>query len=470
MIREIILNEEVANEYLDKKSKLNTKEEKQALAEEYCTKIVKEYRDVSNTKYTNIKASLYKSGYISFDMPLDWGALSITGACGGVYNSTTTPSATGAYDYGLMTIAGPAGPGFINGTTIGDYGVLTITAGDTIAASGMTATDIGSFKYVFIPTAPAAETGTAYWVTADGADGYVPEDGGDDPLLSINLGVSGSYNGSTGKYDVGDITQGLVRRVNIYDIIDGFSKVYRYSGTAATDLYNVDANEGDDDSDYWNNTYCIYTGSAIGPEIATAWADEKYLLKIVLSGGVGASSVYPEIWNIFDATRGYTGVVKEIDDSGYNLNSLAITSDIAVTRAGNYFQAITRKGKVFIARVGTPIQTITFDSVALGNDNAADAFSTHGPSTLYGHLHKMRQIQANNVRVYWDEPQKDGTFVRFWGIVTSVAETLAVGGPNAIKSYTANMIIEEVALLDDKYTLMTDIFPLGSIEDDRDYT
>jgi len=48
MIREIILNEEVANEYLDKKSKLNTKEEKQALAEEYCTKIVKEYRDVSS--------------------------------------------------------------------------------------------------------------------------------------------------------------------------------------------------------------------------------------------------------------------------------------------------------------------------------------------------------------------------------------------------------------------------------------
>ena len=48
MIREIILNEEVANEYLDKKSKLNTKEEKQALGEEYCTKIVKEYRYVSS--------------------------------------------------------------------------------------------------------------------------------------------------------------------------------------------------------------------------------------------------------------------------------------------------------------------------------------------------------------------------------------------------------------------------------------
>tara|TARA_R110002020_G_C15937233_1_gene744337 strand:+ start:42 stop:188 length:147 start_codon:yes stop_codon:yes gene_type:complete len=48
MIREVILNEDVAKEYLDKRSKLNTKEEKQELAEEYCIKAVKEYRDVSD--------------------------------------------------------------------------------------------------------------------------------------------------------------------------------------------------------------------------------------------------------------------------------------------------------------------------------------------------------------------------------------------------------------------------------------
>jgi len=48
MIREVILNEDIAKEYLDKLALLNTKEEKQALAEEYCIKIVKEYRDVSS--------------------------------------------------------------------------------------------------------------------------------------------------------------------------------------------------------------------------------------------------------------------------------------------------------------------------------------------------------------------------------------------------------------------------------------
>jgi|TARA_R100000329_G_scaffold45965_2_gene43108 hypothetical protein len=48
MIREIILNEDVAKEYLEKRANLNTKEEKQELAEEYCTIIVKEYKDVSD--------------------------------------------------------------------------------------------------------------------------------------------------------------------------------------------------------------------------------------------------------------------------------------------------------------------------------------------------------------------------------------------------------------------------------------
>ena len=45
---EIILHEDIAQEYLDKRSKLTTKEDKQDLANEYCIKIVKEYRDGPN--------------------------------------------------------------------------------------------------------------------------------------------------------------------------------------------------------------------------------------------------------------------------------------------------------------------------------------------------------------------------------------------------------------------------------------
>ena len=101
---------------------------------------------------------------------------------------------------------------------------------------------------------------------------------------------------------------------------------------------------------------------------------------------------------------------------------------------------------------------------------SSDAFDSHGPSTLYGHLHMIRRIQAEAVNVYWDEPQKDGTFLRLYGLVTDVAETRAVGGPRAVMTYNFNVVIKEIALLNNKGSLMTDLYPLGGIQDERDYS
>ena len=74
------------------------------------------------------------------------------------------------------------------------------------------------------------------------------------------------------------------------------------------------------------------------------------------------------------------------------------------------------------------------------------------------------------MRVYCDEKQKDGTYVRFWGIITNVNETHGISGPRNIRTYNFEMAIEEIALLDDSGELMTDIFPLGGIKDERDFT
>ena len=423
------------------------------------TAVHKEYRDASNEKYTNMKASLSKSGYLSFDMPLDWQNISLSGACGGVFNKTTIPTATGDFDLGAELAIGSVGTS-VDGTVIGDYIPFTMTTNpipSTVSNSG-----IGSFKYMFIRVdneTPAVSG--AYWITKDGADGY---DSATDKIY-LHLGDKSSTTG------VG-ITKGYIRRVNVYDVLDGFSKVYMPSGGSATQLFGV----GDDASNWgvpWNNSYNIISGSTVGDAIEDAWAGtEKYLLKVVLSGTDATSTnIFPEIWNIFDATRGYGDIVREIDNSAYNLNSLSLVSDVGVSRAGNFYQAITRKGKVFIARVGTPIQTISFGSVAMGDTTSATPFTTWGArNTLYGHLHMVRKIQADGVRVYWDEPQKDGTYVRFWGVVTDVAETHPAGGPRVIISYTFNMVVEEIALIDANFKLMTDVFPLGSVEYDRSYT
>ena len=97
-------------------------------------------------------------------------------------------------------------------------------------------------------------------------------------------------------------------------------------------------------------------------------------------------------------------------------------------------------------------------------------FDNHGPYTLYGHLHTVRRLQAENVPVYWDEPQKDGTFVRIWGSITDVTETRGTGGPKAIVNFSFNITVKEIAMIDNTGDLMTDLFPLGGILNDRNYS
>tara|TARA_R100000963_G_C4534242_1_gene34265 strand:- start:223 stop:474 length:252 start_codon:yes stop_codon:yes gene_type:complete len=82
----------------------------------------------------------------------------------------------------------------------------------------------------------------------------------------------------------------------------------------------------------------------------------------------------------------------------------------------------------------------------------------------------IRKLQAEGVPVYWDEVQKDGTYVRFWGVIQNLTENYATGGPTSIKSFNFNMVVTEVALLDDDGKMMSDIFPLGGIEDESTYT
>ena len=219
-----------------------------------------------------------------------------------------------------------------------------------------------------------------------------------------------------------------------------------------------------------------YTAGA-GLAFKNNWSGSaKYPLLLTLRGRAGVaglpgdSRVSPEIWNVLDATEGHVAVIKEQDDSAYNLNSLGITSDISIGRSANYFRAITRKGKTFIVKTGVNLSTVGFTSVALGDESSATAFDDHGPSTLYGHLHKARKLQAESVDVYWDEKQKDGTYVRFWGVITDVTETRGTGGPRAIMNFSFNMAIKDIALIDTAGNLMTDRYPLGGIANERDYT
>jgi hypothetical protein len=432
------------------------------------TKAQLELRNTSTYAYDTETNSLSQSGYVSFDMPLDWESVKLEELCGGQFDATTAEQSTDL----LVTANSITNVGATASAEFGGVLKVDTLTGESLSVLG-TADDIGAFKYIAICTDPGGVANIderPLWVasgTANGTNAAL-----NDLYLTYGEDIGSDYaptnltSATNAKF--------LIRRVNIYDVITGVSKVER-QGSSNVKLTPVDA----EISAFPNKYIVSNTSSGVGSALKTAWSGStKYAMRIAIKGsgtangaGSGIKS-FPEIWNIFDATEGNVAFVKEIDDSAYNLNSLPLTSGFSVSRAGNYFTAITRKGKVFIARTGDTIQNVSLASVALGDEStsAASQFGATAPDSSYGHLHTIRKLHADTVRVYWDEPQKDGTFVRFWGIITNVDENRPAGGPRSITSYSCNMTVEEIALLENDGKLMTDIFPLGGVLDERDFT
>ena len=454
------------------------------------TKVSREYKDNTEEEYKTQHTSLAKSGYIKFDRPVDWSTSTIKQLCGGVYNTLsgsigTLAGAAGSIQPGAddIVITGTCTTGAeisgygrnvkINNTTDADLK-------DKMATLG-TADEVGSHKYALI-VATGTASGSMFWLASGGLNGW---DG--NQTVSVNIGThdtlgAGTFNQNY-EFPQGTIT-GTVRRVNIYDVIPGASKAFAINrtgnvfwssaspaaGTGSVEVIPVGGETYNAGTSYFKNLYNMYDSDITGSSWTTT---NKYALRITLSGTTAAGTLdnpTPELWNIFDAQQGDSAVIEEIDTSAYNLNSLSITSDLSIRAEGQYFKAISRKGKVFVVKTGLTISTVNFSSVALGDESLATSFDTHGPSTLYGHLHMIRKIQADAVNVYWDEPQKDGTYLRIYGLVTDVNETRAVGGPRAVMTYNFNVVIKEIALLDNDGSLMTDLYPLGGIQDERDYS
>jgi len=195
-----------------------------------------------------------------------------------------------------------------------------------------------------------------------------------------------------------------------------------------------------------------------------------YPLKIVLSGShfpLTATDPGTEVWDILPFNNTSSQVVTQQDNTAYDLSYMAITSDVSVTYAGSYYQAISKGGKVFIKRTGTPIQSISFGGNALGDESSFTRVSDD--YTTYDTLRLLKRIEAEAVRVMWDEQQKDGTYVRFFGYVNNVTETHQVAGKRASKPFSFTMIIEEICLIDGNGILMSDIEPLGGSENDKGY-
>ena len=428
--------------------------------------------NTSGNRYFMNSSMLSKSGPVSFDIPADWVKMSLSGASAGTFNRVENTLATGTSDVVQMNVSGA----FKDSTAVSGYGLTFAFSGsgisDVLKANNFTETsDIGSYKYAFFPKIDSTTTDTMnamYWLASGAADGW----DGDDTIYC-------QYGDATECPPLSATTAncitGSIRRINMYEMISGYTKVYNQgtsNATADIELVPVDGSVRPYPNLY--NVTQTNTNAGVGQSMETAWQNtEYYPLRMVISGGAvnNDDGFFPAIKNIFDANQSNCVVIKEIDNSAYGMSTHPITTDISFSMAGTYYQAVSRKGKVHLQRTGTPIQSIGFESVDLGEYNLSGSGSSFGKAggkglkdrgTLHWYYRMARRLQENSRRVYYDLQQKDSTYIRFWGVINNLQATYGADGDKAVNRYSFNMIVDEVALLDNVKRLMTDPYPLGA--------
>ena len=202
------------------------------------------------------------------------------------------------------------------------------------------------------------------------------------------------------------------------------------------------------------------------------WVGEQYALKITLSGGTFSRpttnpiTAGAEMWTALPYNDSNSQLIIQKDNTAYDISYMPINSDVSINYAGTFYQAATKGGKVYIIRTGTPIQTIGLSSKAMGTEQS---FAWSDDFTTFSALEKLRDAQAEGTRVMWDEKQKDATWVRFFGVITSVSETHSVNGPRAPRDFTADLVVDEICLIDESGTLISDLVPLGGVADARSF-
>ena len=197
------------------------------------------------------------------------------------------------------------------------------------------------------------------------------------------------------------------------------------------------------------------------------WDFDSYALLISIGweetpdvGGTGASSGHkPQIKYIYPYDNSHSEVIKLIDSHHVSLNDILITQSVSWQRKGKYINITDRIGRSEIRKIGSEGGNIRFGGIAHGDYST----STTSGMTSYN---LMKQYQQEGTPVYLDVQRPDGTYVRFFGKITSLSEDVPTG--RASNKWSVDLSTEAVAEIAKDGTWLSDgLISLGGILDER---
>ena len=167
----------------------------------------------------------------------------------------------------------------------------------------------------------------------------------------------------------------------------------------------------------------------------------------------------PQIKYIYPYDNTHSEVIKVIDSMHVSLNDILIAQSISWNRAGKYINITDRIGRSEIRKIGSEGGSIRFGGVGHGDYSTS---STAGMASY----NKMKKYQQEGTPVYLDVQRSDGTYVRFFGKITSLSEDLPVG--KATTRWGVELATEAVAEIANDGTWLSDgLISLGGILDER---
>ena len=141
------------------------------------------------------------------------------------------------------------------------------------------------------------------------------------------------------------------------------------------------------------------------------WTDNGFGLLLAINVNE-ATNVTTNCVRVHTYDNSFSQLIKVIDPMCISINSIGVTQSLSFKRGGTYVSLNNRLGKKELRRIGVSGGSIRFGSIDLSGTTDRDTVITH-------------QKQGN--RVYYDFKRPDGSFVRFYGIITDVSEDLPVG-------------------------------------------